>query len=128
MLGRPAAAIGEGLGELEAQLTDFFGDHYERLVRLAALICHSSASIEDAVQAAMEQAWKKRHTLRDADLMRPWLDQIVVREAIRQNRRPWWAMFSRASDEETAAIPDRKAAIDPNWIALTSGMRRLPPE
>ena len=70
MLGRPAAAIGEGLGELEAQLTEFFADHYERLVRLASLICHSSASVEDANSASGKHlpgageafSWQRRRT------------------------------------------------------------------
>ena len=128
MFGRPAAAIGEGLGELEAQLTEFFADHYDRLVRLAALVCHSTASVEDAVQAAMEQAWRRRGTLRDPERIRPWLDQIVVREAIRLNRKPWWAVISRATEAEAAEIPDRTASIDPNWIALLAGFRKLPTE
>ena len=128
MLGRPAVTITQGVGELEAQLSEFFADHYDRLVRLAALVCHSSASIEDAVQAAMEQAWRRRGTLRDPQRIRPWLDQIVVREAIRTNRRPWWSAFSRATDDETAQIPDRSDSIDPRWVALVSSFRKLPAE
>lgn len=129
MLGRPTAAIGEGLGELEAQLTEFFADHYERLVRLASLVCHSNSSVEDAVQAAMEQAWRRRDTLRDPSRIRPWLDQILVREAIRTNRRPWWARLPLATQDEAARIPERGASVtDARWIALVAAFRRLPPE
>src|SRR5687767_3422836 len=57
MIGRRAAAIEEDTSALEGQLADFFGLHYDRLVRLAALVCHANVSVEDAVQAAMEQAY-----------------------------------------------------------------------
>lgn len=128
MIGRRAAVVEDGLGDLEGQLADFFGVHYDRLVRLAGLVCHSNASVEDAVQAAMEQAWRRRGTLRDPSRMRPWLDQIVVREAIRQNRRPWWARFGPASDAGTPELPDRRGGVDPNLIALSVAFRALPAE
>jgi len=130
MIGRPVVAIEEGSGDLEGQLADFFGLHYDRLVRLAALVCHATTSVEDAVQAAMEQAWRRRDTLRDPNLLRPWLDQIVVREAIRLNRRPWWGRFTQGIDVHGPApeAPDRHGGVDPNWIALSVAFRKLPAE
>jgi RNA polymerase sigma-70 factor (ECF subfamily) len=129
MIGRPVAAIEEGASDLEGQLTDFFGLHYDRLVRLAALVCHADASVEDAVQAAMEQAWRRRHTLRDPNLVRAWLDQIVVRESIRLNRRPWWSRFTQRIDADPAPeLPDRRPGVDPAWIALSVAFRTLPAE
>ena len=129
MTGRPAAAIEGRSTDLEGQLADFFGLHYDRLVRLAALVCHAGVPVEDAVQAAMEQAWRRRHTLRDAERMRPWLDQIVVREAIRMNRRPWWGRFRASPEASLAAAPpvaDRRGGVDPTWIALADAFRTLP--
>jgi RNA polymerase sigma-70 factor (ECF subfamily) len=126
MFGRPIVAIEEQADDLEGQLADFFGLHYDRLVRLAALVCHTNASIEDAVQAAMEQAWRRRHTLRDPSRLRPWLDQIVVREAIRLNRRPWWTRFHAPPGADLSATPDRRAEVDPTWIALSVAFRTLP--
>jgi RNA polymerase sigma-70 factor (ECF subfamily) len=130
MIGRRVVAIGEGANDLEGQLSDFFGLHYDRLVRLAALVCHADVSVEDAVQAAMEQAWRRRHTLRDPNLLRPWLDRIVVREAIRLNRRPWWGRFTQGSDAQGGAsqVPDRRGGVDPTWIALSDAFRTLPAE
>jgi RNA polymerase sigma-70 factor (ECF subfamily) len=130
MIGRPVAAIDEGASDLEGQLADFFGLHYDRLVRLAALVCHADGSVEDAVQAAMEQAWRRRHTLRDPNRVRPWLDQIVVREAIRLNRRPWWSRFGRRIEAEPnpLEVPDRRPGVDPAWIALSIAFRTLPAE
>jgi RNA polymerase sigma-70 factor, ECF subfamily len=126
VIGRPTAAIEAGVGGLERQLADFFAEHYDRLLRLAALICHSPATVDDAVQAGMEQAWRRRDTLRDPSRIRPWLDQIVVREAIRVNKRPWWSRFQRTDDDLIAEVADRPAGVDPTWIALSVAFRKLP--
>lgn len=128
MIGRRAVAIEEQADELHAQLSDFFAEHYDRLVRLAALVCHSEATVEDAVQAAMEQAWRRRHTLHDLQRLKPWLDQIVVREAIRSNRKPWWSWLGRATIADAEVMADRRTSVDPAWIALAEAFRRLPAE
>jgi RNA polymerase sigma-70 factor (ECF subfamily) len=145
MFGRPSAAAVEGSTTLERDLADFFAAHYDRLVRLAALVCHSANTTEDAVQAAMEQAWRRRGTLRDPSLMRPWLDRIVVRESIRANRRPWWARLatgehavreihvqddhrSPGRDEDVLGVAGAHPAPDATWVALGVAFRDLPPE
>lgn len=145
MFGRPSAAAVEGSTTLERDLADFFAAHYDRLVRLAALVCHSANTTEDAVQAAMEQAWRRRGTLRDPSLMRPWLDRIVVRESIRANRRPWWARLATGQhavreipvqndhrapgrDEGVLGGAGAHPAPDATWVALVVAFRDLPPE
>src|SRR5688500_11635229 len=128
MIGRRATATDELLVDVEDQLVDFFGEHYQRLVRLAALVCHSSESVEDAVQAAREKAWRRRNTLLDAGRMKPWLDQIVVREAIRLNRRPWWSRLRGPEPDPLAEIPDTRGGIDANWATLSVAFGRLPLE
>ena len=130
MFGRPLVAVGDEASSLEALLTDFFGLHYGRLIRLAALVCHTDASVEDAVQAAMEQAWRRRATLHDRGQLRPWLDQIVVREAIRLNKRSWWTRLSQrsGSDRDVPEPADRRSGVDPAWIALSIAFRGLPAE
>ena len=72
---------------LDRDLVDFVSRHQPRLVRLAALVCHNVADAEDAVQAGLEQAWRRRQTLRDPEKLSAWLDRIIVREAIRLDRR-----------------------------------------
>ena len=143
MLGRPDAAAIERAGALERELETFFAAHYDRLVRLAGLICHAASTTEDAVQAAMEQAWRRRGTLRDATRIKPWLDQIVVREAIRVNAHPWWSRFGRRSSVleiqpvsiDADAPHDRErgrgassAPSDAAWLAITVAFRGLPIE
>jgi RNA polymerase sigma factor (sigma-70 family) len=115
---------------LEDQLTDFFGAHYDRMTRLAGLICHEGVSAEDAVQAAMEQAWRRRASLVDRSRMRWWLDRIVVREAIRLNRRRLWTRFTSSPENHEAALPlaDRAQEMTGQRIALAAAFRALPVE
>ena len=86
--------IGVGRTRLAMEsLEAFVCEHYLRLVRLAGLVTRDVDQAQDAVQAALERAWRKREQA-NADSVRPWLDRIVVREAIRQaqgrNRlAPW---------------------------------------
>ena len=89
----PAAADESAVDEvaqgrlLERDLVDFVREHQPRLIRLAALVCHNVADADDAVQAGLEQAWRRRRTLRDPLKLSAWLDRIIVREAIRHDRR-----------------------------------------
>ncbi len=113
-------------GTLEQQLATFFDTHYERMTRLAGLICHTGVPAEDAVQAAMEQAWRRRASLRDASRLRSWLDRIVVREAIRMNRRPWWTGFLTPSlKEEARLLTDPAREMTADRVALASAFRTL---
>ena len=64
-------------------LAVFVERHYERLMSLARLITRDATDAADAVQIGLEAAWRQRASLRDPDRLRPWLDRIVVREAVR---------------------------------------------
>lgn len=86
-LGRTRTAPVAAGESLDRDLVDFVSQHQPRLVRLAALVCHNVADAEDAVQAGLEQAWRRRQTLRDPKKLSAWLDRIIVREAIRLDRR-----------------------------------------
>ena len=54
----------------DARLGVFVETHYARLLRLARLICRDATDAADAVQIGLEQAWRKRTSLRDDDRMR----------------------------------------------------------
>ena len=84
---RTRSASAAALALFDRDLIDFVRQHQPRLIRLAALVCHDIADAEDAVQAGLEQAWRRRQTLRDPRKLSAWLDRIIVREAIRQDRR-----------------------------------------
>jgi RNA polymerase sigma-70 factor, ECF subfamily len=88
--GRPIDEVVSGAVQAPAvsdlELEAFVVEHYDRLLRLARLISRDAADATDAVQAGLEQAWRRRSSLRDPQRRRAWLDRIVVREAIRIGR------------------------------------------
>ena len=104
----------EGTAEIElagsdATIAAFVADHYDRLLGLARLVCRDASDAADAVQVGLEQAWRRRSTLRDDQLLRPWLDRIVVREAVRisKRRRSWLSrLFNPTSEVTWIETPD----------------------
>lgn len=116
-------------GDLEA----FIREHHPRLLRLARIICHDAGDAADAVQMAFVRAWSDQGSLRDPARMRPWLDRIVVREAIRINRRPRLVHRLGAGRRSSSGQPEPDA-IDPqtglmvDWSAFRIAFELLPPE
>lgn len=101
-----ADPVGADRAVLEvAALDTLVRQHYPRLVRLAGLITRDVDQAQDAVQAALERAWRKRDAVRDPASLRSWLDQIVVREAIRQTRGRGFARLVRRPPTEWLEIP-----------------------
>jgi RNA polymerase sigma-70 factor, ECF subfamily len=116
-----AAEIGGQRTRAElASLDVFVRTHYPRLIRLAGLITRDTDQAQDAVQTALERAWRKRGTVRDPARLRPWLDRIVAREAIRQTHgsdvsvlrhdSSDWIQFSSAMPEP-AEMADLREAV-----------------
>lgn len=94
----------------EAVLDAFVREHHDRLNRLARLVCIDSSEAGDAVQSAFEQAWRRRATLQDPAALRSWLDRIVVREAIRQDRRrrsPFARLFGQVREIPPEVLDSR---------------------
>lgn len=85
---------------------------YPRLVRLAGVICRDPADAQDAVQAAIERALRHQGELRDPAKAGPWLNQIVVREAIRvdRRRRTWLGRLTAGPREIELASPNADPA------------------
>ena len=107
------------------ELHDFVFEHHARLIRLAVLVTRSVDEAEDAVQAAFERAWRHRDSLTDPSRLRPWLDRIVVREAIRGARRPTHtlhdetsASFDRDTSHERAAVHEALDQLAPGHRAV----------
>ena len=115
----------------DAAITAFVAEHYDRLLGLARIVCRDTADAADAVQTGLEQAWRKRSTLRDETLLRPWLDRIVAREALRISRkRSSWLgrLLSPHPDVTWIEPPDRRASEPPAYMALRAAFGRLSPE
>jgi RNA polymerase sigma-70 factor (ECF subfamily) len=123
-----AAATASALALDEATLDAFVRQHHDRLVGLARLVCLEPTDAADAVQAAFEQAWRHRSRLGDRTSLRPWLDRIVVREAIRidRRRRSPLARFFGGPREIPPDLVDRRATPDASVTALRIAYERLP--
>lgn len=116
----PSGNAGEAVIDRPAvELESFVSEHYDRLLRLAGLICRSVTDAEDAVQAGLERAWRKRTSLRDQSRIRPWLDRIVVREAIRAGSR-------RPNHEELPPDAEGPSRVD-EWTGLRIAFGQLSP-
>jgi RNA polymerase sigma-70 factor, ECF subfamily len=122
----------EQLGvDTDAAIGAFVTDHYDRLLRLARLICRDSSDAADAVQIGLEHAWRGRSALRDADRVGPWLDRIVAREAVRVSKRRQSLLnrlFAPRADVEWIELVDRRASEPSAFIALRAAFSELSPE
>lgn len=87
-----------------ARIVDLYhGD----LVRVAYGICGDRDLAADAAQAAWSVAWRKLHTLRDPERVRPWLVAVAANEARHLVR-------SRRKVTEIQLDPAGEARADPS--------------
>jgi RNA polymerase sigma-70 factor (ECF subfamily) len=124
----PGAVPAGGTALDAVALDGFVRTHHERLLRLARLVCRDRSEAADAVQVALEQAWRRRDSLRDGGALQAWLDRIVVREAIRIDRRrrsPLGRLLGGATVDQIEVI-DERSAPDPTLIALRTAFEGLP--
>jgi len=115
----------------DAAIAAFVVEHYDRLLRLARLVCRDTSDAADAVQVGLEQAWRRRSTLRDEARVRPWLDRIVVREAVRisKGRQSWLSRLFTPRPEITWIEPPDPQASDPStFVALRVAFQQISPE
>lgn len=127
---RPEASL-RAEAALDAAAVDaFVRQHYDRLVGLARLVCLDAADAGDAVQAACEQAWRRRASLREPARLRPWLDRIVVREAVRldRRRRSPLARFFAGPREIPVEFPDQRSPSMATLTAFRIAFDQLPAE
>ena len=78
----------------DAMFERMLEDRYLELLRLAVLMARDLTEAQDALQTALERAWRGRDQLRDAARLDSWLKRIVVREVVRRQTSPW-ARFTR---------------------------------
>jgi RNA polymerase sigma-70 factor, ECF subfamily len=125
---RAAGAVGL---PADAAIEAFVATHYERLLGLARLICRDASDAADAVQVGLELAWRKRSTLRDQARLRPWLNRIVTREAVRisKSRRSWLSrLLTLPPEVGWIEPPDSRAPEPSTHAALRAAFGRLSPE
>lgn len=129
MTAKPTVALQEA--QADAAIAAFVAEHYDRLLRVARLVCRDMADAADAVQVGLEQAWRKRAALRDDTRLRPWLDRIITREAVRisKSRQSWFGrLFTPRPDVKWIEPSDQKASEPQTFVALRAAFLRLSPE
>jgi len=67
----------------ESRYNEWVREHYRFLLRSAWALTGSRAVAEDVVQDCFTSAWKYRDQLRQPELARAWLFQIMRRSALR---------------------------------------------
>lgn len=101
----------------------------QRIIDLTNTLYHVSKGLlqnesdrEDAVQSAIERAWRKRATLRDDARLKPWLVRILVNECYTILRR-------RKREIPVESLPEGEdAQRPPEESALQSAVMALPGE
>lgn len=113
-------------------LGTFVAEHYDRLVKLAWLVCRHGPDAADAVQVALERAWRQRDGLRDSSSLKTWVDRIVVHEAIRISRRRssiLGRLLAPSQPGDISAEPmDSRSASMTVWTELRHAFATLSPE
>ena len=90
------------------------------LYRVSYGLLRNETDREDAVQAAIEKAWRKASTLRDESRLKPWLVRVLVNECYTLLRR-------KAREVPVEALPEPEPAPDGN-PALHDALLALPEE
>ena len=86
-------AFREGHANAQARLFDRYGEYIERLL---LRVMGSDPEIEDLLHEAFIQSFRSIHSLRDAQLLKPWLTRLTVniaRSCIRKRGRSRWLIF-----------------------------------
>jgi RNA polymerase sigma-70 factor (ECF subfamily) len=103
------------------------GAYHLDLVRVAFVICGDEGLAEDAAQAAWWIAWRKLHSLRDPDRLKPWLVAVAANEArklVKREHRHGVVEIKVAVDPSTAA----DAAYGIDYVDLANALARLKPD
>jgi RNA polymerase sigma factor (sigma-70 family) len=111
----------------EAAFTRLVSDHRDAMARVAFVICGDPEATRDAVQTAWSIAWRRLHTLRDPDQVRPWLIAIAANEArqvIRGQRRRPVIDISNALQRDAGGDPADTIGL----VDLQRALARLKPE
>ena len=99
------------------------------LLRLARRLVWDGEEARDLVQAALADAYEKRHTLRDPRAGAGWLRRILVSRAMGHlRRRRVWGLLREALELGPPAEPSPEAHFvgAERWRAFGRSLRTLP--
>ena len=100
----------------------------DRLFGVANRILHDIGRSEDAVQHALEIAWRELPRLRDPDRFDAWINRLLVHACYVEARRArQWSANVRVLPIDGPAGPDDTVSVA-DRDQLDRGFRRLPPD
>ncbi len=94
----------------------------ETLYRVSYSILHRRCDQEDAVQEAIEKAWRQRGKLRKDDAMQQWVIRILIHECFAMLRRRKREMPMDTLPEREAP-PDADIALHELFLSLEENLR-----
>lgn len=104
----------------------------QRIVDWTPLLYHVACGLlsgesdrEDAVQSAIEKAWRKADSLREPDKLKPWLVRILVNECHEVLRRRKREIPTETLPEESAPPPQEQRELRELVMSLPEN-ERLP--
>jgi RNA polymerase sigma-70 factor, ECF subfamily len=97
---------------------------YDDGFRLAVAMLADASLAEDAVQEALLNAWRKLHTFRTGEDVRPWFLTIVANQCRSLRRGRWWSV-QRVAEVE-APSPSRHEPGTADRLDLEAALGRLP--
>lgn len=77
----------------QERFTEAIVDMQATLYRVSASLLRQLCDQEDAVQSAIEKAWRKRNSLRDAGKFKGWMCRILINECYTLLRRQKWELI-----------------------------------
>jgi RNA polymerase sigma-70 factor, ECF subfamily len=95
---------------------------YDAAFRLAAAMLSDASLAEDAVQEALFNAWRKLHTFRTGEDVRPWFLTIVANQCRSLRRTRWWSVQRVAK----VVAPSRHDPGAADRLDLEAVLARLP--
>ena len=99
--------------------------HHDDMARVCRVVCGDIDLAQDAAQAAWPIAWRRLHTLRDPDKLRPWLVSIAVNESRKLVRRRHLDRVVELDLADVGSDRDDPASRDVD-ADLLDAIKRLP--
>ncbi len=112
--------------EADAAVTELYGSHYVRLVRLSTLLQGDHAVAEEVVQDAYVALHGKWRKLRDSNSAVAYLRTSVVHGSRSVQRRRGVAAKHPEDPPSHAPSAEHEAVLDAAGSALVQALRRLP--
>lgn len=112
-------------GSRERLYNTWVSEHYRFLFRSAWALTGSRALAEEVVQDCFELAWRHMDQLRDRKLARPWLFQILRREAFRNIAPSAEARLEPYDEALDARVGDDSVVVSERRMDVLAALQEL---